>query len=89
MDPRTPSWNFYLEIPESIMFTEDEKQVMKKAITGLQRFVIDDAWITRFRLWADTQAQINEARAKLGKVVVQIITERKNKQDGSGTTGNN
>lgn len=88
MDKRTPTWDYCIEIHESILFTEEEKQIIRTAMTGLQRFVIDDAWFTKFRLWSDTQAQLNEARAKLGKLVVQIITNRKNTQHGSGTTGN-
>lgn len=77
MDPRTPSWDFCIEIPESVIFTDEEKKIIRAAMTGLQRFTIDDAWcITRFRLWADTQARLNEARTALGKVVIQIIKER-------------
>jgi hypothetical protein len=86
---RTPIWDYYLEIPEVLLFTDQEKFVLKKAMTELQRFTIDDAWaITRFRLWAATQAELNDARVRLGKVVIQIINDRQNTQHGSGTSGN-
>lgn len=86
MKERTPTWNCYTEIPEFVLFTDDEKALIKNSMTGLQRFVISDTWLTHFRLWADTQEQINEARAKLGKIVIKIIEDRKIQSDGSGDT---
>lgn len=78
MKERTPTWKCYLEIHEVTKFTDEEQEIINEAMEDLPRFTIDDnAYIVRFRLWADTQAEINAARTRLGKLVIQILNDRK------------
>lgn len=74
----TPGYNCFLEIHENEIFTDEEKAHLQGCITNVRKFIIGNMGIvnTTFRLWADTQEQINAARTTLGRNVIKLLADR-------------